>query len=281
MILHKTVAPAEGEVSIKTYLCTSFSSFLFGIRADGYLEVTNKRLLFQAMGSGVLKSPSVLHSEVPISEVVGVNIYKGKAFNLLRLIGGILLTVFVVALVGVIANLLLSSLEDSPSFYQFLIWVIFGAAIYFAYYFPTGVKGGEDDMNGLAARDRSFLELLIAASGLAFLFLLAKNSMGYYSRMGTAKLAVPVCLATLLFILYRFARKPSFSLLIHSRSASNSIVRITGPSPLGAANSAAAKALTAKPAKDSLLVLKEVGALVLDIQMLGEFGMEKWRSVKP
>lgn len=276
MILNKTIVPAEGEISVKTYLCTAFNSFLFGIKANGYLEVTNKRVLFQAMGNDRSKSPSVLHSEVPISEVVGINIYKGKTFNLLRLIVGIILHLLSAPIVAVLMAFILSGLDNSPVLSQIIIWALFGVSVYLAYFYNKK-PGLEDDNLGLDAKDSSFKELFIVSAGLGILACIAKGAMSY-SDYGSAKLAVPVYLVTFLYMLYRFSRKPAFSLLVHSKSGSNSIVRITGPSPLGAANSAASRALTARPAEDSLVVLKELGALILDIQNLGEYGIDKWKT---
>ncbi|NSL86065.1 hypothetical protein ECE50_004430 [Chitinophaga sp. Mgbs1] len=275
MILNKTIAPTEGEISIKSYFCTSFNSFLFGIKANGFLEVTNKRLLFQAMGSGITRTPSVIHSEVPISEVVGINIYKGKAFNLLRLIAGVLIFVITAMLAGFLLTFLLSALDNSPVFYQFIIWVLFLASLFLAYFYHQQ-PGLDEDSRGLDAKDNSLQELLIVAAGTGALISMAKGAMSY-SPYGSAKIALPVIFLTFLYALYRYSKKPAFSLMVHSKSGSNAIVKITGPSPMGAANSVASKALSARPAKDSILVLKELGALVLDIQNLGEYGIEKWR----
>ena len=71
MILGQSLVPAEEEQTVKTYHCTSFKSRLLGLSAEGYLEVTNKRVIFQATGGD-----SLIHSEVPIEEVSGISIFK-------------------------------------------------------------------------------------------------------------------------------------------------------------------------------------------------------------
>jgi hypothetical protein len=38
------------------------------------------------------------------------------------------------------------------------------------------------------------------------------------------------------------------------------------------------RALNAEPAKDTEQMLSELGALILDIQKMGDFGVEKWRG---
>lgn len=278
MVLNKSIAPTEGEISVKTYLCTYFNSFIFGIKANGYLEVTNKRLLFQALGSSITGTASVIHSEVPISEVVGINIYRGKPFSLLRLLGGLLLVLVCASLAGAIISLLLSSLQSSPIFYQVIIWVIFLGSVYLSY-FHNKVASQEDDQQGQETKDNTLKELLIICVGLGAIARLASDVMSY-DPLGSSKPAVPAALLTLVYALYRYSKRPAFTLLVHSKSGSNAIVRVTGTSPLGAANSAASKALSGKPAQDSLLVLKELGAVIFDIQNMGEYGINKWRINK-
>src|SRR3982751_4350370 len=98
MILDKTVDPCEGEVSVRSYLCTRFNSSLFGIKAQGYVEVTSKRLLFQARGNS-LGGWSVIHNEVAIMDVSDIKIYKGTTFNMVLFL---LCLVLSIALSGIV-----------------------------------------------------------------------------------------------------------------------------------------------------------------------------------
>ncbi len=278
MILNKSIAPTEGEISVKSYLCTSFNSFLFGIKANGYLEITNKRLLFQALGSGLTRHPSVIHSEVPISEVVGINIYSGKVFNVMRLIAGILMAVILIPVAAAIIAFVLSWLDKSPVIYQILVWILFLGAVFLAYFYD------QQDPNQAShdVKDNSLKELLIIYAGVGAIGSMVKGAMSYpYGQSyGSSKPALLFALVAVVYALYRYSKIPAFSLMLHSKSGSNPIVKVTGTSPLGAASSAASKALSGKPAQDSLLVLKELGAVVLDIQNMGEYGIEKWRIKK-
>lgn len=204
MILGQSVTPCEGEVSIKSYQCTQFNSRVFGLKANGFLEVTNKRLLFQALGKG-MNGYSVIHSEVAISDVSEIKIYKGNSFNILMLIIGIILSIGVAALV--------------KTFLSFAM-----------------------DSGGVG----SFLALLIFAGGVYWFYINSK--------------------------------KEAFSLVINSKGGSGNVVYIAGLSPFGGSNSVASKALEALPAQDSELVFKEIGAVVLDIQNIGENAIEKWKK---
>jgi hypothetical protein len=203
MILGQSVTPCEGEVSIKSYLCTQFNSKIFGIKADGYLEVTNKRLLFQALGKS-RSEWSVIHNEVAIADVSEVKIYKGSSFNIIQFIMGVILSL--------------------------IVGVIFKAGLSFS------------GSSGLG----TFLALAVIAGGIYWFYINSKTN--------------------------------AFSLIINTKGGSGNVVYIAGTSPFGNSNSIAAKALQALPARDSELVCKEIGAVVLDIQKLGENAIEKWRK---
>lgn len=202
MILNKSVAPCEGEVSIKSYLCTEFNSRIFGIKAKGYLEVTNKRLLFQALGES-MQGWSVIHNEVAIGDVSEIKIYKGTLFNLRLFIVGLVVLVLLVSLIKVV----------------------------FQFAFNSGGLGN-----------------FIAIVGFA---------LGAYW-------------------LYKNLKKEAFSLLINTKGGDGNVVYLAGLSPFGGGNTAASKALVAAPAKDSELMLREIGAVILDIQNMGEDAIKKW-----
>lgn len=204
VILGQSVTPCEGEVSIKSYQCTEFNSRVFGLKAKGHLEVTNKRLLFQALGKGMSGS-SVIHSEVAIGDVSEIKIYKGSSFNILFLIVGIFVSIFLAGLVKTI----------------------------FTFAFDAGGVG----------------------NFLAF-----------------------AAFAGLVYWIYTNSRKEAFSLIINTKGGSGNVVAIAGLSPFGSGSSVASKALEALPAKDSELVFKEIGAVVLDIQNMGENAIEKWKK---
>lgn len=203
MILGKEVTPCDGELLVRSYLCTQFNSRLFGIKADGYLEVTNKRLLFQAKGNSI-SGWSVIHSEVAIGDVSEIKVYKGTSFNIPVFILGIVLSVTLA--VGIKAALYSMGLETIGTI------IALAAFCYFVY-------------------------------------------RVYYASM-----------------------KKAFSMLINTKGGSGNVVYIAGLSPFGGGNTAAARALSAEPAKDSELLIKEIGAVVLDIQQLGDYGIEKWQK---
>ncbi|WP_339881156.1 hypothetical protein [uncultured Algoriphagus sp.] len=284
MILNKTITPTIGEVSVKSYQCSSFKSFLLGIKAKGFLEVTNKRLLFQAAGEGRSKNDSIIHNEIPISEVVGISIYLGKPFNWLRLLIGILVSSLIISLTTVLFRALFEFLYDSPKILQTILWGLFIGAMYLAYLNRDRDRELELASNKNEIKDNSLKELAILSLGLGMLGVIITSTTGYFNQLGSAKFATVVFVIVLIYALFRFSKKPAFSLSVFSKSGSNAIVEIATPSPLPFQNTkagaTASKALVGRPDKDSLLVLQELGAVILDIQNMGEHGIEKWKKSK-
>jgi len=201
MILGQSVTPCEGEVSVKSYQCTEFNSKIFGIKAKGYLEVTNKRLLFQALGKGI-NDWSVIHNEVAIADVSEIKIYKGSSFKLLMFIIG-------TAIALAIASAIKTAMHSSPTFGTIIALAVVVGAIYW---------------------------------------------------------------------LWMNCRKQAFSLIIQTKGGSGNVVYIAGLSPFGAGTSIASKALEAFPSKDSEILFKEIGAVIQDIQNMGENAIEKWKK---
>ncbi len=109
--------------SVKTYHCTSFRSKLLGIASEGYLEVTNKRAVFQAMGGD-----SIIHSEVPIEDVSGISVFKGSYFSIMHLIGapvlGLLLGSIASAVLGAIVSLVSRSNTILSWWWHWAFWLV-------------------------------------------------------------------------------------------------------------------------------------------------------------
>lgn len=83
-ILGSRITRAEGEGVVRTYHCISLNSLLLNLKAEGYLVVTNMRVIFYAHGMS-FTGTSVMHSEVPIQDVSGISTYKGSYFSITHL----------------------------------------------------------------------------------------------------------------------------------------------------------------------------------------------------
>jgi hypothetical protein len=283
-LLEENLTPAEGESEVKSYHCTSFKSALIRMKAEGYLVVTNKRVVFHAAGNS-FAGKSILQSEVPIEEVSGINIYKGSYISFKHLLGALLFSAFFGGLVNGIFYTILyyvgRSMNQSLDAYKSLqanvqgaMWILAIGFLLASFFFARknilrsafvatsssffGEVGGLTLFSSLAT---SYLATGSISSSKAWILALSAV-VGIYTA---------VCI-------FWYSRRPTMSLTVGSKAGSYTPIAISGISGFGIVNTSASKALSAEPAEDAETLLKELGALVMDIQILGDIGVNRWRT---
>lgn len=265
-LLKKSVTPAEGEISVRAYHCTYYRSRLLGLSASGYLEITNKRVIFQAFGESSAGA-SVIHSEVPVADVSGINSYKGIYVSFGRLLLAFVVSSIVSSLVPAITALLGQIAQD----YNVLVYSGWAIAL-------LGFGG-----SFFVSNQSLWRSVLVSASASALRALGSSSSL-FGSVLGfgrgtdwIALLSIPMAIYALVCFFW-YARRPTFSLSVSSRGGSSTPINISGATGIGILDAAAGKALTAEPAEEADKLLKELGAVVLDVQTLGDLGVSKWKS---
>jgi len=287
-LLKDKITPAEGEISVRTYYCTYYLSRLLGLEAWGYLGITNKRVIFQALGTSNAGS-SVIQSELPIADVSGISSYKGTFFSFGHLAAAfaaawmassivfVLTTVFGSVIIALIAGLTrdLESSANSLAVLPVIGWILGIGGVLFS---------------STLARHSIWRSVLAAIASVGFVVagggsLLSGIATSFLSQTGasnaTAAFAFFLAFITfiyMLFCIFWYARRPTFSLAISSKGGSDTPISISGASGLGLFNVSAGKALSAEPAADAELMLQELGAVILDVQMLGDMGINKWKA---
>lgn len=73
---------SEKEVEVRTYHCTTLEK----PKAEGYVTVTNKRVIYHGHGHS-----SFMHSEVHMDKITGVRNYFGLGYNKKKIMNGIIL----------------------------------------------------------------------------------------------------------------------------------------------------------------------------------------------
>ncbi|GIM30335.1 hypothetical protein CPJCM30710_30010 [Clostridium polyendosporum] len=189
------VALGDNEIRVKTYHCTTMKK----PQGEGYLTVTNKRVIFHGYGKfGGGRSRIV--SEVPIESVSGIGFYYGKGLNIPFIILGVILSF--------LSLYMLLSLDKAEEI-------------------------------------STFIELLI---GLLLACLCLRNS-----------------------------RKCFYNIWVYSSGASSTPIdfgnstfssKITGQAGL--------MSIVADVSEDTELLMKELGALVLDLKTMGDYAISKW-----
>jgi len=288
-LLEDNLAPAEGESEVKSYHCTSFKSALLNLKAEGHLVVTNKRVVFHASGAS-FAGKSILQSEVPIEDVSGISIYKGSYLSFMHLLGAFFLSAIIGGiangiLVGIIKSVIDSivsnpqslntdTLNSAQTGIQVVLWILAIGCFVVSFFI---------------ARKNIFRSAFAATSTLLFIELggLASITSIVQSYMfsqqtggGNSWIIILGGLVGLyaLACMFWYARRPTMSLTVGSKGGSSTPIAISGISSFGLYNTSASKALSAEPAEDAEALLKELGALIMDIQVMGDLGIKRWRS---
>ncbi|MBE7433097.1 MAG: zinc-ribbon domain-containing protein [Anaerolineales bacterium] len=294
-LLEENLAPADSELEVRTYHCTSFKSLLLSLNAEGYLVVTNKRVVFHAFGTS-FAGKSILQSEVPIEDVSGISIYKGSYFSLTHLLGAFFLSIFfgnvvITILASIILalarfflqdqsliNLDVESLETTAKVLylalQVLLWILAFASLVISF-FLSKQSIFRSAFATLAAFTLTVLGSLSYISNEIQDYLNSEQSTG---GSGFVLVLAMFVVIYALVCFFWYSRRPTMSLAVGSKGGSSTPIAISGISSFGIYNTAASKALSAEPAEDAEALVKELGAMVMDIQTLGDLGVNQWRA---
>ncbi len=266
-VIPQDISPSEGENTIKQYHCTHLHSKLLGLKADGLLAITNKRVIFHAKGSS-LAGTSIVQSEIPMEDVSGISVYKGNYFSIKHFILGIfVMIVFQVVFFLLSGIITINNYNSASGVYWF-----FGIATACVSPFIPHKYIWKTVLGGI-----SILSFL-CISGTSILGGFSSNMMTYggSNNSWVIILAIAALIYTIIE-LFLFARRLTMSLGIGSKGGASVPIYISGVSSLTSSNAAAPKALESEPTPETEIMIKELGAVVIDIQTLGDLGIEKWK----
>jgi len=268
---------------VRTYECTRLRK-LFSPEAVGYLTITNKRVVFHSQAKSIT-GQSQLINEMPLEDVAGIRSYLGVSISWIQF-----------ALVALAMHLGASVVSTIlPTFFTGWIFALILMLPYILVFLLTG------NLLNQEVKDRVF-RLADEAFPDGIDFRKAVENFRPYGRVlfyaGLVLLAwtfinspsFPVLLRfplllVLYFVVYLFVfgRHHVFSLAIGSRTMKGTGINIPGDSfrALFLRQNTAAETINAAPAVDAEQVTRELGALLMDINQLGDLGIEKWRLPAP
>lgn len=262
MILNNGVVPCDGELIVRSYRCGVYKSGVLGTKADGVVEVTNRRILFQARDAGD-ENRNALYSEIPISEVSGLSIFKGFSFSFVALVLGALISgMFAYGAFQILTQM--TRQHADSTLLKLFLWVVAGGAAYLAFTYRRGPARG----------------LILNAFAIAVFTLLARYAAMSYD--GDGKSAIPMLASVVLtlfqlYLIMRFSLRNTIDFQLYSRSTQPSPVAISGFTRIDAKISEIRRSMTSfAPGQDATRMMNELGAVISDIQSMGEFGVEKW-----
>jgi hypothetical protein len=249
---------AQDEFVVKKYHVSRFRSQFSNVRSDGYLHLTNKRVIFQAIAED-----SVIHSEIPIENVAGINLYHGEYRDWLRLL------IFIV-LIGLTSGLVITfsaalSFMDNDAIIWGIGFLLLSLALGSSSYVAKNVFSSNEPFINIGILGQG---LIAACATLVFLTISSSNPIALLLAMPSLLLTIS-CMRSI-------PRKYSMSLAIVSKGGSSTPIMIAGANSSGMVFSAAAQAFEAEPGNDAEKLIKELGAIIHDIQTLGAYGVDRW-----
>lgn len=263
-IVPDVVKPNEGEVPIRQYEVATLRNKCAGItyaKAKGRIQVTNKRILFRAPGKSIIGTRSSIQHEFAIDEIGGIEARREHILNMGDFFVGYLCAIFGYILSG----LFLMLTENGSEFLFYFLAMLLGIGALVPFFmikkrwllkmFFDGISVGAFSLAVLVNRNWFFSIFLAAA-----LIILIINGIIY-------------------------ALRPNLVLMVKPKGAASTAIDIRRTNGLGRMfqRSGAGESddhtgfKEVFPEEGAEEAIRELGAIISDIQKLGDYGIEKWK----
>lgn len=271
----------EGEQIVRTFEITRLRRF-FAEDAIGRLTVTNQRIIYHSQAKSATGESQIL-SEMPLDDVSGFSTSMSASFNWVIFI--------VLAIVLYFANQVL--FDILPRFLThwavgiililpYALLFLFEKNILSAELREQAVKNLQDITNSSPLKDKNVtfyrpifqVLMLIGADLVAFNIAFAPEVSYRMPWLGI----LLVLAADLIIYFLIFGRYRIFTLQLMSKTAKGTGINIEGDplSRIFGGDRTAAQTLQSGPGQDSDEVISELGAMLTDIRLLGDLGIQKW-----
>lgn len=278
-ILNGSLVPCDGEKPVRQYHFLRMALPIIGYKADSSIQVTNKRLLYHSIGSTIFGGKEESYSEISIDDVAGISIERSTSINIPILLVFIVVNVLLLG-VGVLFTLigLMGSLSglNLP-----IIPVILGGASlvgtftlfkkkYYSFSHIVTNLGAMIAISGfISAAAGGF------SSGLSSLLGYSSNHSGTISYVLLC--IIIICLGVMNWVtLFMSLFKKNISVVVTSKTGATNAIDCSSNKSLifGVDN---LKPFIYMFETEEIAVMEaELGAMISDIQKMGDYGIEKW-----
>jgi len=282
--------PSEGEELVKQYhdVATLRTRYKF-MKASGKLVVTNKRLIFKAAGRA-FRGETNLQYEFEMGKIGGIETRKDWRFNLANTILSIFLCFITGAITRSIIGLFYPKQSVNMLYYSapppddatgainalLVIFGIIGVIVYFTAFrtrpFWQVILGG------------AILGIFIRVFGANGVLVLVLGLMGFGnpgSNNVFLLLLVLIALVLCIIAIIRNAFVQNLVIIVKTEGATDAIA-ICRDKSKGIGNNSIQTEYTGYddviPGSHADLVIEELGAMISDIQTLGDLGIAKWKK---
>ena len=267
LITPDSIEPTEGEIPVKQYDVAVLRTRSKLMRAEGRMQVTNKRLLFRAAGLSV-RGKTTLQHEFEIDSIAGIEAHKGFKISFFNLFfGSVLLIIFAVIFGALVIKIGAEARSVTMVRVIGILFGIAGAIPIFIFHkkfwiklMPAGVCAG-----GIIA---AWLFGNVFRVYGASIFGQLLTPMGFL-----VILAVIIAGASLFFV----AVIPDLIINIKTKAGQSG----TGSIQIGRKKWNKMENTGYRdvfPTVETEGAIREIGAIINDIQKLGDFGINKWKQ---
>lgn len=260
-IVPECVAPNEGEIPIKQYDITILRTWYKFMRAEGRMQLTNKRLIFRATGRSIMGRTAQQH-EFALDEIAGLEIRRDYRISFLN----IFLALIVMGLAYSI-------------FGSFLLWVL--SKVVFLAVILGILIGIAGIIPFFMLHKKFWLKLFCnAASVVSFsqlMLYLKMTDHGFWGGVFTFLLIIAGILTLANFFLVIFM--PNLVMEVKTKGATPAIqIRRQVWSLFKGPQSEFTGYSEVRPWKDTGKAMQELWPMINDIQTLGDYGIRKWQE---
>lgn len=249
-IVPDCIQPEENEVTVKQYNIAKLRTRLKFMKAEGRMMVTNRRVLFRAMGTSLTGNIAQEH-QFALDEISGIEMHKDFKFSFLSFFGCLLLNFLAIYL----TMMIFSDISSGGA-------VAIGTILGIVGLVPT-----------IIVYKRFWLKLLCAiiGNGCFFVALVASDESRFL--VFCVILANIIVLINLIIVCF----VPNLMIKIKTKGATGAIVigsqkslfrRRTGDDYSGFAE--------VMPWEDTIMAMNELGTMIDDLQKQGDYAIEKW-----
>jgi len=277
-IVPENISPNEGEIPVKQYKVATFRNLLRLERAEGRVQVTNKRVIFRAAGSSIGGRTSI-QQEFVIDEIAGVELHRNYKFGFIYFLFG-MLNIWVASALAMRLILSASELsrmtEDTSFLFMPVIFFFLRSTVVVFQNIDLGagavsiglIFGFGGFVPFFLVKKRFWDKLLALSLSLGSFAVLSLSSGGLFSFL----FIISIILTFIGLLLYSL--KPNVVIAIKNKGAQDAIK--VGTSSLIDRETVGYR--EAFPTEETETAIREIGAMINDIQTLGDFGVDKWKQ---
>ena len=264
-IVPDNIKKDESEIPVRQYNVAVLRTLLKFERAEGRMQVTNKRVIFRATGRSIAGRTTLQH-EFAIDEIAGIEARNDYKFSGLHLAGGSLLA----AACTIILSLLLGYLIAEVSTLGIILSLVVGIAGLIMFF---------------AIKKKWLGKLLTCAQGAMSFYTVAQvaklyarlKDSGFVNFLGSVLVFLAIISAvSFLVAIFLFCFRPNLILSIKNKSGIGDALNIRRDTLLSKKNETGTGFTEVIPTDETERAIREIGAMISDIQKLGDFGVEKW-----